>query len=313
MQTPRLIDPTTMTDAELGAIYALRRSGRLGTAPDEVLSSVAEMISQARRRPKAYEVSEWVIEGGYAQLHRLGGNPDCNVELVVAPEARRRGLGTRFARFLIEQARAAGCTMLVGAFPDEGGAAFATSLGARIGNTKLVSSMPLPPAAGLEPVPVPGYSIRSWVGEPPEELLESWVRAVNAFNDAPRAAGLGGWVMTTEYVRDMVARMADRGIQFFVTVALDGQGEVAGSTEVQVGVDPGSNAQTRITAVLAEHRRRGLASWLKAESLAALTAARPDVVLVRTSNDATNTGMLAVNHAVGFKTVASYTSAVLDL
>ena len=313
MQTPRLINPAALADAELGAIYALRRAGRLGTAPDEALASVAEMIAQSRWRPKAYEVSEWVIEGGYAQLHRFAGNPDCNAELVIAPEARRRGLGTQFVRFLSEQARAAGCTILVGAFPDEGGAAFAASLGARIGNTKLVSTMPLPPAAGLEPVPVPGYTIRSWLGEPPEELLESWVRAVNAVNDAPHSAGLGGWVMTTEYVRDTVARMADRGIQFYVAVALDGQGEVAGSTEIQVGVAPRSIAQTRITAVLAEHRRRGLASWLKAESLAALTAARPDVALVRTSNDASNTGMLAVNHAVGFKTVASYTSAVLDL
>jgi mycothiol synthase len=313
MQTPTRINPVAMTDAELGAIYALRRAGRLGTAPEETLSSVAEMISQARQWPKAYEISEWVIEGGYAQLYRLSGSPDCNVELVVAPEARRRGLGTQFVRFLSEQARAAGCAVLVGAFPDEGGAAFAASLGARIGNTKLVSIMPLPPAVGLEPIPVPAYSLRSWLGEPPEELLESWVRAVNAVNDAPHTAGLGGWVMTTEYVRDTVARMADRGIQFYVAVALDEQGDVAGSTEIQVGVEPGSIAQTRITAVQAEHRRRGLASWLKAESLAALAAARPDVPLVRTSNDATNAGMLAVNYAVGFKTVASNTSAVLDL
>lgn len=65
--------------------------------------------------------------------------------------------------------------------------------------------------------------------------------------------------------------------------------------------------------MVAAHRHRGLARWLKAESLAALMAGRPDVPLVRTANATGNAGMLAVNRAVGFTIAATWTNVVLDL
>jgi mycothiol synthase len=311
MQTPTRIDPTTMTDAELGPIYALRREGKLTAAPDEPVYSVAEMIGQARARPEAYEVSEWVIEGGYAQLFRFAGTRNCELELAIAPEARRSGLGTLFVAFLAEQARAGGCSILAIPVADERGAAFAASLGARLDNSWHISVLPLP--AEVRPVPVPGYTVRSWQDAAPAELLESLAASLNAINDAPHVTGADPWLYTAEGVRDSEAKLIARGMQSRVSAVLDDRGEVVGSTWMRVGSTSGSVARTGNTAVLSAHRGRGLGRWLKAESLTALMAARPDVSLVRTSNAVTNAAMLAVNRAVGFKSVSTWTNAVIDL
>jgi GNAT superfamily N-acetyltransferase len=57
--------------------------------------------------------------------------------------------------------------------------------------------------------------------------------------------------------------------------------------------------------VLAAHRGHGLGAWLKAANLRRLTAARPVVREVRTSNAADNEHMLRVNRQVGFTVTAS--------
>jgi len=312
MQTPRLIDPATMTDAELSEVYALSRAGRLDAAPDEPAFSVEQMVASARSWPAAFRISEWVIEGGYAQLFRFGENKDCELELVISPEARRSGLGTLLVGYVAEQARAAGCTMMLMPFADERGAAFTASLGARNDNSWFVNVITLP--AVLEQVqPVPGYSVRSWQGPTPEELMESWVRGLNAVKDAPHAAGTEPWVHTAQFVRGYEASLIAGGEQPRSTVILDAHGEAAAVTGLKVGLKPGAMACTDVTAVVPEHRRRGLARWLKTESLAQLMADRPDVPLMRTNNGVTNAGMLAVNRAVGFKPVATWTNAVIDL
>lgn len=311
MQTPTRIDPATMTDAALSAVYALQREGRLAAAPDEPGYSVPELIAKARHRPTAYRISEWVVEGGYAHLFHFAGNSDCELELVIAPQARRSGLGTLLAAYVAGQAREAGCKMMALSFADECGAAFAASLGARIENSRFISTLALP--VELRPEPVPGYAIRSWSGTTPEDLLESLTATMNAINDAPHAAGADPWQYTSEVLRDAEAKLIARNMQLRITVVLDAGGAVVGVTGLEVGQDSGALAWTGNTAVLPAHRGRGLARWLKAESLLALMAERPDVSTVRTSNDVTNAGMLAVNRAVGFKTVSTWTNAVIDL
>jgi len=64
----------------------------------------------------------------------------------------------------------------------------ALKLGARIENSWRNSVLALP--AAVEVRPVPGYSVRSWAGLPPEDLLASWAKALNALNDSPHAAGV---------------------------------------------------------------------------------------------------------------------------
>lgn len=312
MQTPTRLDSAALSDAELGEIYAMYRQCRTAAAPDDPLPAVAELVRMERgAKSESSQDSEWLVDGGFARLEMRRGRAHADVGLAVAPHARRRGVGRHLFSFLAGQARAAGRRSIVGAHCDEAGAAFAASLGARRGNTHLVSTLALPIV--LRPEPVPGYRVLSWADEPPEELVDSWVVALASINDAPRSPGIEPSRIEAQLVRDRVANLVARGVQYRVTFVLDPAGEVVGLTETHLGGEPGAVARTTATTVLAEHRRRGLAQWLKAESLARLMEQRPDVTIVRTVNDETNAGMLAINRAVGFRTAAAYTDAIVDL
>ena len=166
--------------------------------------------------------------------------------------------------------------------------------------------------AAPPPAPIPGYTLSSWVGATPEELLDSFVAARHAINDAPADAGMDASVFTQERVRNLEAVAAARGAQLRVTAALSGGG-IVGFTEIVLDAATGSTASNEDTVVLAPHRGRGLATWLKAESLAALAADRPDVPAISTSNAESNAAMLAVNRRLGYRPVAIWTSYLYDL
>jgi hypothetical protein len=114
-------------------------------------------------------------------------------------------------------------------------------------------------------------------------------------------------------VRELERAVEQRQRDIRVTVALDGGGSVVAFAELRVSRSPGAVAGTEDTAVVAEHRRRGLARWVKMDSLQQLQRDRPDVSLVTTTNDEKNEAMLALNQALGFEPVAVYTTAVLSL
>ena len=111
-------------------------------------------------------------------------------------------------------------------------------------------------------------------------------------------------------VREFEGIVARRGRQTRVTVVLDGL-DVVGFTELRVSLDRGVIASTEDTAIAAGYRGIGLATWIKATSLALLQRDRPDVTGVITGNDAMNAAMLAVNQRLGFRPVATWTDAVM--
>jgi GNAT superfamily N-acetyltransferase len=79
-------------------------------------------------------------------------------------------------------------------------------------------------------------------------------------------------------------------------IALDGEDFVGVSTlwKRQIGPD----LQTGVTGTLGSHRRRGIALALKLRAIAYAQASGTPII--RTDNDATNVGMLAINRALGF-------------
>ncbi|WP_285661483.1 hypothetical protein [Actinorhabdospora filicis] len=83
-------------------------------------------------------------------------------------------------------------------------------------------------------------------------------------------------------------------------------GEVAGLTELEVGLDGAGQAVQQDTAVLGAHRGLGLGVVMKVANLAWLAGRYPGVEGVRTTTAADNAPMLRVNAAVGF-TVARRT------
>jgi mycothiol synthase len=153
-------------------------------------------------------------------------------------------------------------------------------------------------------VPAPaGYRLARWTGAAPEDLLASYATARNAISQAPRGdMSFTEPEWSPQGVRDEEATIRARGGELRAVTAVHEQtGEVAGLTYLVVYRSEPEVADQEDTAVLAAHRGHGLGAWMKAANLQWLTADRPAVTRVCTSNAAENEHMLRVNRQVGFR------------
>lgn len=305
------LDPAAVSDAMLADIYALRYACHVEAVPEDPQQGVVEWMSMIRLPPAHIRRWHWVIDGGYACLTMIGHGLTANVDILVAREYRRHGIGAALLNVVRDQAITTGCHSIIGRYADATGAGFAAAVGAYAGNRQVRSVLSLD-ALVAAPIAVSGYTLMSWE-RAPENLLASYASARNAINDAPHTQGQADDAWTPDMVRDIEAVVAARGRQTRVTVALDASGEVVAFTELRLSPDAGAVAATEDTAVIATHRGRGLARWIKTASLHQLRIERPDVQVVATSNDATNTGMLQVNRRLGFRPAAIWTEAVLHV
>jgi GNAT superfamily N-acetyltransferase len=309
------LHPAEASDELLGRIWELEHACQQLVAPREPIRDRGETIAYLRNPPATEERWSWICGAvdGYVEISVTPGSTTAWLDLLVAPAARRRGIGRALLAAAATQARAAGCKYLIGEYLDPDAARFVEAVGAREGTDRLRTSvMPLPLTTPPVP-PVDGYETVSWTGRAPDELLESYASARNAINDAPHDDAVDDERYTPERVRGQEATAARRERDAFVTVAVDRTGAVAGYTEVRVARTPGATGFTDDTAVLANHRRRGLALWIKDTCLRRLAAQRPDVTQVVTENDVTNAPMLAVNERLGFVATSVRTEAILDL
>jgi mycothiol synthase len=309
--TVRTLDLT----ADLDRVYDLLRLNHVEESPAEPYRTRAETEAFLRNPPASDLREHWVAEDatgvvGFAQLAGARDSPSVRVEVQVHPDARGRGNGTRLLESTVAAARRRGPREVIGVHATEAGSRFAARAGATDSQREVRSLLRLP-AEGSAP-PVAGYELESWVGAAPERLLESFARAREAINDAP-FAGEDVAVWDPGRVRDLEAALERRERDARVTVALDARDEVAAFTELRISRAGSTVAVTEDTAVVAEHRRRGLGRWIKLESLQRLHAERPDVEVVTTVNAEQNEAMLRLNRSLGFEPVSVQTTCVLGL
>ena len=312
-------NPGTAADPLLHGIYEILVGWRRSVAPGEPHDDRDVVVGALRHPPASEPTWHWLahVAGradlvGYASLRARPGSSTGYVRLVVAPEFRRRGLGLGLLTALRARAVASGCRTLTGIHGgDDATEAFVAAVGAVPGSRTVRSVLRLPPP--VPPSLVDGYTLRSWNGPSPDDLLPSFARVREAINDAPRDDGVDRERWTPARLRDLERSAAQQGDAVRVTVALDPSAEVVAFTEMRVSPQRGTVARTADTAVSPAHRRRGLAVWVKAESLRLLARERPDIELVTTSNSAENAGILGVNRRLGFVPVATWTSAVMPL
>lgn len=161
-----------------------------------------------------------------------------------------------------------------------------------------------------------GYHLVRWQGVAPADLIAPYAAARATLSDVPTEgtdSGAGHW--DEERVR-AVARAAEQRGDSLLTVAalgLDGLGGevVAGFSEIlvpagkPVGGRPTTGGATRArqsdTAVLKEHRGRGLGLWVKAAMLQWLLGAHPEVEEVATACTVANRHMIEINRTLGFQ------------
>ena len=306
------LDPGSASDDTLERVHDVARCCHAEANQLEPYRSVAETMAYLRHPPSAEPRWYWTASlggevVGFAQVGLLPASQVGELAVLVHPQARGRGCGHAVFEVAMDRARAEGCGTLISTHATPEGAAFARRVGA-VDTRRDVRSVVRLADADLTAPAVEGYRLRSWNGPAPAELVVSFAEARKAINDAPRAAE-GEWQeWDVARVRDLERMAERRGRQIRVTVATDAAGEVVALTELRVALSAGAVATTEDTVVVAAHRGRGLARWVKAESLTLIRGDRPDVELVATTNAEANIAIRAVNTRLGFVPAAMLTA-----
>ncbi|MBA3841246.1 MAG: GNAT family N-acetyltransferase [Actinobacteria bacterium] len=256
----------------------------------------------------------WWLAGELGAAVLMSMPPSFNqVQLMVLPAARRRGIGTALLASVVASAREQGLQSFFAHHSDEAGAAFARRVGAVDDQREVRSKLRLREVELREPLLPVGWRLQTWTGAAPEELIDSYARARAAIDDAPTPGDMSLEPIDAAWVRRMEQTAVARGRESRVTVAVDAEGVVGSFTDVRVSPPPSPVSTTDDTATLVEARGLGLAFAVKAESLRRLRDERPDVEVIRTMNAEQNVAMRAVNTKLGFVPVVIETTTVLSL
>jgi GNAT superfamily N-acetyltransferase len=233
------------------------------------------------------------------------------LDLIVLPAVRRHGIGRALLRHAAERTAAHGRSLL-GTFAREGspGQALARAVGAKAGLVDIrrvveLGQLPAGKLPGLREEAgraAVGYSLVSYTGLVPEELMDQVAALFNALNDAPRDADSAPEVWDAQRVRERVNANRERSGKHYYSVAAqhDASGELAALTEVIVDpADPGWGHQM-ITAVIRKHRGHRLGLLVKIAMMDLLATAEPRLERIATWNTESNQHMIAVNEALGY-------------
>jgi RimJ/RimL family protein N-acetyltransferase len=144
----------------------------------------------------------------------------------------------------------------------------------------------------------------------PDAQLAAFVRARAAMDDAPGSEEIDFPTASAARVRASEDSLIERGREMRLTIAMHESGEIGAFTELRIS--SGSDvAFTDDTGTVSAHRGQGLARAVKIESLRRLRVDHPEVDVVTTMNAEENAAMRHINESVGFRAIATLTTATL--
>jgi len=312
-------DPASAPAAALTEYVQLELAASAADGPDESALTKDWALARLTRPPAPHQRRiRWIArDPGTAELAGVAylvlfGTADSElaaISITVRPGQRRRGIGTALLRELATAAGSRDCLFIENIRAGTAAQAFADHHGFAVAQRTVQLSLDLAVAdrARWQVPAVPGYRLAHWSGSAPESLLVSYAAARNAIRQAPRGAmSFTEPQWSAQRVRDEEAAVRARNGELRAVAAVrEKTSEVAGLTYLTVYRPRPELADQEDTAVVAAHRGRGLGVWLKAANLQWLTASRPEVRRIRTSNAADNEHMLRVNRQVGFSVNAT--------
>jgi GNAT superfamily N-acetyltransferase len=252
------------------------------------------------------------------------------VHLTVVPERRRRGVGRVLAAHLLDVVRAEGRKRAMGwvasPFDGEGpGLTFALGLGVTRANENVRRELDL---EGLDDGTLDmaqrdlvgnradRYQLVTWIDRAPDELVETAARLMGRMStDAPQ--GDSAWEPeawdAARYREGEVAASSRRRRRFAAGAVDPMSGGLVAYTDIGVSTIRPEIAYQWDTVVDPDHRGHRLGLAIKAENLRRLRRESPESKRVETWNAASNTFMIAVNDALGFRPVERTTAVELAL
>jgi GNAT superfamily N-acetyltransferase/RimJ/RimL family protein N-acetyltransferase len=238
------------------------------------------------------------------------------LDLVVHPQYRCRGIGTRLLEEVYAVARQHGRGLIeveaVRALPggvarDEAGYRYLTNRSHRPGATSVRSRCQIADHAGLDAATLAdGYSLVQWRDVAPDEIVDD-VAALQSrlMLDAPTGdLEVEQQVYDAARVRRQEADELRRGYRSYSTAARhDATGQIVARTKLSFESADDTHARQRITIVEPAHRGRRLGLLVKSANHTYTQANVPALHFIDAWNAEDNTHMRAVNAVLGFEPV----------
>ncbi|WP_189103100.1 GNAT family N-acetyltransferase [Deinococcus knuensis] len=310
-------DQTNLTEDFAHALAAHLNRLRAESHPHDPPVDPANVWGQMQHLPPALELDFWTVEEtgqivahARTQLFNTGDNQHLvELELLVSPAARGRGLGRTLLGHVAQAMQVRGRTLLITQTNDRvpAGDTFAARFGFQPGlrhhvNRLLLSDIPDGLLEAWTTRPDDGYTLEVWVDGVPDADLDAYAELLNVMNSAPRDdLNVEDHRTTPEEVRSMERLARAGGRQTLTAVIRAPDGTLAGLTDLSWRpAQPGIVAQGN-TGVRPEHRGRGLGGWLKAANIREVQRLNPAATEIRTQNADSNGPMLKINAALGFR------------
>lgn len=251
-------------------------------------------------------------------LPRLDNRHLATLEVYVDPPHQRRGVGTTLVETAIAAAAERDRTVVTAevATPLGGAESPGLRLAHRLGfRTELVDEMKVAdldetqrlwgPILAETEASVAAYTLRSWWGRCPDDIVEGFCQIIGTFFDEAPTGELDvepeRWDVAR--LREKEERFARAGRHETTTLAIARDGQVVGMTEAMLSEHAPDRAFQGSTVVAPAHRGHGLGLRLKVTNYRRLRDAFPGCRSVLTGNADVNVAMNAVNERLGFRAV----------
>jgi GNAT superfamily N-acetyltransferase len=318
-------------DAALAAwhhVYLVSARHELGEVAtpwqqEEVRAMLQDTGSRARSLGWSAVLDGETVGAGWLRTPLLDNLELAELDVHVLPSARRRGVGSALLARLESEAAARGRRVMTGlaSWPYDAGSAgagasgpeFARAVGFELALSEVQRELVLPVVervlAGLadDAARAHGaYTLRSWSGPVPDDLLDGWARLTSTLvTEAPTGdLVVEQEAVSTDAVREQEAMLERQGRTKYNTVALSADGDLVAYSDLATTIHEPGRAYQWGTLVHPAHRGHRLGVAVKVANLRLLQAERPDIIRVTTYNAEVNRHMIGVNEAMGFRPVA---------
>ena len=332
----RRVDPAD--EDIMRATYDVWRAAYLDGDPDNPVPTFPEILAGARAPQRSSNHEFYVLrhDGGSAvgcywlDLPTKDNLDLVELDLAVLPAAQHRGLGRLLLQHALARVAELGRHQVIAGINEPASGSenrsmtFATAAGARrsLGEVRRTLDLETLDHARLAQLRAgaeehaSGYPLVSWTGPCPDELVDDYAALVARMStDAPMGdldIEPENWDAARIRERDDV--VARQGRTMLATAARHGEGGplVAFTDLATTRYDP-TNAFQWDTLVHRDHRGHRLGLLVKLANLQRLCDEAPEVRRLHTWNADTNTFMVAVNEAMGFRVARQESAWRLDL